>query len=90
MTLESQACGTPVIAIQGNAMDRIIMNASKYGALQNNPSSLAEAIHHFSMTEQSQERLEIAAFVKSHYDWKNVFERLFSIYGEVIASYRAR
>lgn len=89
VTLESQACGTPVIAIKGNAMDRIIVNAAKYGAMENSPSSLAEAIHHFSTIGLAQEGLAIAAFIKSRYEWKNVFERLFSIYSEVITAYRS-
>lgn len=87
VTLESQACGTPVLGIQGSSMDRIIFNKTQRGAKKNNPLSLAEAIHAFTTAEAEREGLVVAGAVQSRYDWKNVFERLFSVYEEVIEGY---
>jgi alpha-1,6-mannosyltransferase len=88
VTLESQACGTPVIAIQGTAMDRILFHTAPYGAKENTTTSLAEAIEHYFLTLGIKEKgVEIAAFMKTHYDWDHVFKKLFSIYRNVIASY---
>jgi alpha-1,6-mannosyltransferase len=87
VTLESQACGTPVIGIRGTSMDRIIFNRTQQGAEKNSPLSLAEAIEAFGKTDLQQERLAVAAAVKSRYDWKYVFEHLFALYAEVIETY---
>ncbi|MFZ4116213.1 MAG: glycosyltransferase [Chthoniobacterales bacterium] len=87
VTLESQACGTPVIAIQGTAMDRILFHTAPYGAKENTPHALTEAIEHFFSLQIDKKGVEIAAFMKSHYDWSHVFKKLFSIYRNVIASH---
>jgi len=89
VTLESQACGTPVITIQGNPMDRLLVMTSSYGAKKNTSHSLAEAIDSFFTLGMEEKRVEIAAFIKSHYDWSHVFKKLFSIYRHVITSYRS-
>jgi alpha-1,6-mannosyltransferase len=89
VTLESQACGTPVITIQGNPMDRLLVMTSSYGAKKNTSHSLAEAIDSFFTLGMEEKRVEIAAFIKSHYDWSHVYKKLFSIYRHVIASYRS-
>lgn len=86
VTMESQACGTPVMSIQGSSMDRLLVLTSSYGADENTPLSLAAAIEHFFDLEIKEKRVEIAAFVKRHYDWSHVFQNLFSIYHNVIAS----
>jgi glycosyltransferase involved in cell wall biosynthesis len=50
VTLESQACGTPVIGIRGSYMDRIIFPNQRHWAIDNTPGSLAEAIEAPAMT----------------------------------------
>ena len=44
VTLESQACGTPVVGIRGSYMDRIIHSDQAYWARENTPAALAQAI----------------------------------------------
>lgn len=87
VTLESQACGTPVIGIQGSSMDRIIFSGREYGAKNNSPLSLAEAIDSFCRTNLPTAGLNAAISIKKHYDWEIVFRRLFTIYEEVIGAY---
>ena len=87
VTLESQACGTPVLGIQGSSMDRIIFNKEEHGAVTNTSLALAEAIRSFKTAGAYKEGLVVAEVVQSRYDWENVFERLFSIYADVIDAY---
>lgn len=89
VTLESQACGTPVMGITGSAMDRLLVITAPYGAKKNTGTSLAEAIEYFFTLGLQEKGVEIAAFIKSHYAWGHVFKKLFSIYNNVLASYRA-
>ncbi len=48
VTLESQACGTPVVGIRGSYMDRIVFSDLGSWAAENRPESLAEAIERMS------------------------------------------
>jgi alpha-1,6-mannosyltransferase len=87
VTLESQACGTPVVGIRGSYMDRIIFSNQRHWAAENTPRSLADAIE-AKFSEDLQEmglRASIAA--REHYSWKVVFERIFSFYQEVVDSF---
>jgi alpha-1,6-mannosyltransferase len=88
VTLESQACGTPVVGIRGSRMDRIIFHGQETWARENTPGALATAI------EQTIGRLladagRAAAQVAGElYSWERVFDQLFCIYTEVCANYR--
>lgn len=87
VTLESQACGTPVVGIRGSYMDRIIFSNQSQWAEANTPESLANAIE----AKFEQDLLHIgrqaSEAARSRYSWKSVFGRLFAIYGDVIAGY---
>ena len=48
VTLESQACGTPVVGIRGSYMDRIVFSDLGHWAAENNAGSLASAIERMS------------------------------------------
>lgn len=87
VTLESQACGTPVVGICDNSMERIIFNQEQRGALKNSSFSLADAIMAFEPSAVEQESQIVAAAVAEHYDWKKAFHRLLTIYQEVIEAY---
>jgi alpha-1,6-mannosyltransferase len=86
VTLESQACGTPVVGIRGSYMDRIIFHEQESWARENTPEALAEAI------ERSSEKKSLAGgaaeVAANLYSWPRVFEQLFCIYREVCANYR--
>src|SRR4030095_3396637 len=43
VTLEAQACGTPVVGIHGSYMDRIVHNDQTLWARENSAEALAEA-----------------------------------------------
>ncbi|MFI0347416.1 MAG: glycosyltransferase [Chthoniobacterales bacterium] len=85
VTLESQACGTPVIGISGSMMDRIVFTGLEHWTANDDADSLSKAIATICSANLKDEALAAAEHVRTHYDWKNVFERLFAIYEEVIS-----
>ena len=88
VALESQACGTPVVGIQGSRMDRIIFHQQDTWARENTPEALATAIEETSirlLTNAGQAAAQVAGEL---YSWERVFEQLFCIYAEVCANYR--
>lgn len=89
VALESQACGTSVVGIRGSNMDRIIFHEQNSWARENTPVALADAIEEF--TDGNPEALGAAAarVAAELYAWPRVFERLFCIYREVCAHYKA-
>ncbi len=87
VTLESQACGTPVVGIRGSYMDKIIFSGLHNWSVENDGEALASAIRRVATEDLSASGLMAASSVGSRYDWKAVFGRLFTIYREVIASY---
>jgi alpha-1,6-mannosyltransferase len=88
VTLESQACGTPVVGIQGSYMDRIILHEQESWACQNTPEALAEAIEASSTKKLAILGGAAAEVAGQFYSWPRVFEQLFCIYREVCAQYR--
>ncbi len=87
VTLESQACGTPVIGIRGSYMDRIIFSQQTQWATENTPAALADAIEaKFTLDLKEAGRMASEA-VRQKYSWKSVFERLFAVYDDVITGY---
>lgn len=87
VTLESQACGTPVVGIRGSYMDTIIFSGLHNWSVENDGDALAAAIKTVASGDLASSGLLAATSVGSRYDWKAVFARLFTIYREVIASY---
>jgi len=87
VTLESQACGTPVVGIRGSYMDAIIFSGLHNWSADDNVPALAEAIRTVASGDLAASGLCAAASVSATYDWKAVFGRLFAVYREVIASY---
>ena len=88
VTLESQACGTPVVGIRGSYMDRIVFSGLGFWAAENNPESLASAIVAMSRQKHLREiGLRSSATVIERYNWKRVFDRLFGVYREIIAGF---
>ena len=87
VTLESQACGTPVVGIRGSYMDKIIFSGLHNWSVEDDEEALAEAILTVADGDLRASGLRAAASVASRYDWKEVFARLFGIYRTVIASY---
>jgi alpha-1,6-mannosyltransferase len=89
VALESQACGTPVVGIKGSQMDRIIFHEQDSWAAENTPEALAAAIEDFTAGELKATGSVAAKAAAEHYAWPRVFERLFCIYREVCAGYKA-
>lgn len=88
VTLEAQACGTPVIGIRGSYMDRIIHNDQTLWARENTPSALAAAIADTAAAGLKADPTALHARVAAQYSWEQVFTRLFALYREVVAGYR--
>ncbi|MCA1659114.1 MAG: glycosyltransferase [Verrucomicrobiaceae bacterium] len=89
VALESQACGTPVVGISGSQMDRIIFHEQDSWARENTPEALAEAIAEFTAGDLKAMGRVAAKAAAERFAWPRVFERLFCIYREVCASYKA-
>lgn len=87
VTLESQACGTPVVGIRGSYMDRIIYTDQKHWADDNSAESLAQAIRRTCRGDLRAIGADASHSVRARYSWKLVFDRLFGIYREAIANY---
>ena len=87
VTLESQACGTPVVGIRGSYMDRIVFSDLGSWAAENRPESLANAIEAMSRADLRAIGLRSSGIVAERYNWPHVFDRLFRIYREVIAGF---
>ncbi len=91
VTLEAQACGTPVIGIHGSYMDRIIHSDQTLWARENSAAALAAAIEATSREDLQQSTAAVSRLVAAQYSWAQVFTRLFDLYRTVIADYgRAR
>ena len=89
VALESQACGTPVVGIRGSRLDGIILHDQDSWAGENNPEARAAAPEGFSQRDLNGLGHAAAARAAGEYAWPRVFERLFCIYREVCANYRA-
>jgi alpha-1,6-mannosyltransferase len=87
VTLESQACGTPVVGIRGSYMDAINFSGLHNWSAGNDPEALADAIRTVATGDLKASGLHAASSVSRRYDWEDVFARLFAVYREVIASY---
>lgn len=88
VTLESQACGTPVVGIRGSYMDRIVFTDQRHWAGENTPFSLAEAIACICQGDLRAQGCAAAETVRLRYSWKRVFERLFGIYRGAAEAYK--
>lgn len=88
VTLEAQACGTPVIGTRGSYMDRIIHFPQTHWADANTPEALATAISEMSRADLVTWGRQAADEVAARYSWDAVFGRLFDLYREIIADYQ--
>lgn len=88
VSLESQACGTPVVGIRGSNMDRIIFHEQESWAQENSPEALADAIEEFCRKDLKSLGANAARVAAERYSWARVFEGLLCIYREVCAHYR--
>jgi alpha-1,6-mannosyltransferase len=86
-SLESQACGTPVIGIRGSYMDEVIRHDQSWWAETNTAEAFASAIALAAERDLQQEGQEAAREVARDFAWPRVFARLFYIYKEVCSKY---
>lgn len=90
VTLEAQACGTPVIGIHGSYMDRIIHSDQTLWARENSAGALAAAIEETSREDLKRSGERVSRLVSAQYSWEQVFSRLFDLYREICANYAPR
>lgn len=90
VTLEAQACGTPVIGIHGSYMDRIVHSDQTLWARENSPAALANAIDQMSCEDLSKTGARASRRVAAQYSWTQVFTRMFDLYREVVQNYVPR
>ena len=89
VTLEAQACGTPVVGIRGSYMDRIVQTPQTHWARENTPAGLAAAIVETWGAQTHHNRAETSARIREQYSWEKVFTGLFKLYSDIAASYRS-
>ena len=88
VTLEAQACGTPVAGIRGSYMDRIVRSGQTRWARENTTAALARAIEEMSGEKSRGNSSRLHAEIAAQFSWDGVFARLFDLYREVIHNYR--
>jgi alpha-1,6-mannosyltransferase len=88
VALESQACGTPVVGIRENSMDRLILHQQDSWAPENSPEALADAIEASVNHDLWSIGRQAAQAAHDLYSWDRTFEVLFCIYRDVCANYR--
>ena len=88
VTLEAQACGTPVAGIRGSYMDRIVRCGQESWARENTAAALARAIHAMCGEKARANPCQLHAEIAAQFSWDRVFARLFDLYREVIHNYR--
>jgi len=88
-SLESQACGTPVVGIRGSYMDRIIFGSQDHWATENSVHALADAIATAADRDLRATNQSASRKVRDHYAWPVVFGKLFRLYDEVQAAYQS-
>lgn len=89
VALESQACGTPVVGIRGSRLDGIVLHDQECWATEDTPSALADAIEQFAARDIVSLGEAAAEKAAAEYGWNTVFTRLFCVYREVCAGYKA-
>jgi alpha-1,6-mannosyltransferase len=80
VTLESQACGCPVVGIRGTYMDALIRAGLEHWASSNDAASLARAILRVSAAGALALGDEAGARVREEYAWETVLGHLWGIY----------
>ena len=88
VTLEAQACGTPVVGIRGSYMDRIVRCGQLQWAGENTATALARAIQEMSGAKARLNPENLHAEIAAQFSWDGVFSRLFDLYRKVIHNYR--
>lgn len=85
VSLESQACGCPVVGIRGSYMDAHIMAGLDLWARKNTAVDLAGSILRFSEADHVALGAKASELVRLSYSWRNVFEKMLSFYSQLIA-----
>ena len=83
VVLESQACGTPAIVIQGSGMEDNIFGGTEFLCQGKDAESLAKAILRVCQDDLRAIGLSSRDQVIQRYPWTVVFRRLFDIYAEL-------
>ncbi len=84
VTLEAQACGLPVVGIQGSYMDRIVLRPQTHWARENSPEALATAIDAQSANIPDPDPGQLHDQIAARYSWQAVFGKLFALYEQVL------
>lgn len=87
VTLESQACGLPVVGIRGTDMDRIVCHDQSFWAAENTAESLASGIRTAFSHDLRAMGAGARKTVTERFAWKAVLDRQFDLYREVIHNF---
>lgn len=87
VSLESQACGTPVLGIRGSCMDEVIVHDQSWWPGEETAEALAAAVMVAQGCNLREVGLEASAAIAKEFSWPRIFRRLFYIYDEVCSKY---
>ncbi|MFZ5807048.1 MAG: glycosyltransferase [Verrucomicrobiota bacterium] len=80
VSLESQACGCPVVGISGSYMDAHIYAGHSLWAKANTAQALCNAVLRYTKEDVRALGLQAAEVVRKEYAWKIVFEQIWGAY----------
>ncbi|KIE57989.1 glycosyl transferase [Methylacidiphilum kamchatkense Kam1] len=87
VTIESQACGCPVVGFRGTHMEDLVEEGfSEYWADRKDFRSLAEAVEKMRTLDLRTIGKNLALNVHQKYSWKRSFEKLWYYYYEAISN----
>jgi alpha-1,6-mannosyltransferase len=90
VTMESQACGCPVVGIRGSYMDANVFAGLDLWAEANSGEALATAIDRFLRSDLKGLGATAAETVKSRFGWDMVFGHIREIYQSAIDAKKSR
>lgn len=88
VSLESQACGCPVVGIRGTNMDPNIMAGLEHWAERNTPEDLAAAIERMLAIDLKPLGQSAAKRVAAEFAWPTVLQDLWRHYRDSVDQYR--
>lgn len=77
--LEAQACGLPVVAFRGGAMEEQAYDVSQW-AKERSSDSLAEAVCRRMERETGAEKDQLRTFIERKFSWQQTFARQMAEY----------
>jgi len=88
--LEAQACGCPVLGINGSRLEELCFTGKEWWATSDAPEELAQAIQKVLTSREVLRATGQAAaqVVQAQFSWKQAFDRLWKVYNTTVSRYK--